>query len=250
MINTFWHGGPLSDMARRCLESHLAVGHAVNLWCYDPPPNVPEGVGTAPADWVLPEGEVFAYKVGPGAGSFSAFSNLFRYKLLLDRGGWWCDIDVFAVWPFAFRDDYVIASERTEGGGTHPASCVIKAPARSDLMRFCYERAAAVDRETVGWGEIGPRLLAEGVRKFGLGPVSPPDVFCPIDWFNFREFFEAGPVPACAAVHLWHEMWRRNQIDTDATYEADTLYERLKRYHLRPHPTHGGEQHRRRIGHL
>ena len=47
----------------------------------------------------------------PDSGSLAAFSNLFRYKLLLERGGWWVDTDVICLRPFRVRDELVIASE-------------------------------------------------------------------------------------------------------------------------------------------
>jgi hypothetical protein len=34
------------------------------------------------------------------------------------------------------------------------------------------------------------------------------------------------------AVHLWNEMWRRNQRDKDETYDPGCLYEQLKRRYL------------------
>jgi len=46
---------------------------------------------------IIPEHEAFTYKNGPGSGSYSAFSNLFRYKLLAQKGGWWIDMDMVCL---------------------------------------------------------------------------------------------------------------------------------------------------------
>ena len=35
-----------------------------------------------------------------------------------------------------------------------------------------------------------------------------------------------------AAVHMWHEVWRRNGADKDAQFHPDCLYEKLKRMYL------------------
>lgn len=59
-------------------------------------------------------------------GSYSAFSNQFRYTLLYDKGGWWVDTDVVCLRRFDFDDDFVFATERTPDHATTAASCVIK----------------------------------------------------------------------------------------------------------------------------
>jgi hypothetical protein len=37
---------------------------------------------------------------------------------------------------------------------------------------------------------------------------------------------------ATHAIHLWNEMWRRNQQDKNHRYHPDCLYEQLKRKYL------------------
>jgi hypothetical protein len=45
--------------------------------------------------------------------TFAAFSDFLRYKLLLDRGGWWVDVDTICLRPFDFEDDYVFPRSTT-----------------------------------------------------------------------------------------------------------------------------------------
>ena len=57
---------------------------------------------------------------------------IFRYKMLFDRGHYWVDTDFVCVRRFDFRQDYIVGSEPvlnyTE---TKLNPCVLKAPYRS-----------------------------------------------------------------------------------------------------------------------
>ena len=231
-IHSLWIGEYLSIMERLSIVSHLKVGHEYHLWTYAPL-EVPEGVILEDGNEILPEPDIFCYS-GPseeGGGSVSAFSNWFRYKLLLERGGWWCDTDVVALKPFNFNQEYVIASERPRPWREDEPSattCVIKSPAGSKLMQYCWESCQSIGKD-VSWGVVGPKLLTESVSENHLSDaVVPSWVFCPLDWWQYEEVFLDTPVGKSYAVHLWNEMWRRDGIDKDATFDDICLYERLK----------------------
>ena len=113
-VNSLWVGSRLRKLEQVCINSHLGVGHEYHLWTYGPVENIPEGVIVEDANSIVPESNVFTYRRGPGKGSYGGFSNLFRYGLLRDRGGWWVDIDLAALKPFEFDREIVIASEDTE----------------------------------------------------------------------------------------------------------------------------------------
>src|SRR5262245_15998828 len=90
IVNALWIG-QLSPLERLCLSSFFAQGHSVHLYTYDAIEKVPQGVTLRDAATVLPSSQVFRNRLGKGKGSLAAFSDLFRYKLLLDEGGWWVD---------------------------------------------------------------------------------------------------------------------------------------------------------------
>jgi mannosyltransferase OCH1-like enzyme len=192
--------------------------------------NVPSGVIIENATEILPESEIFVYPIGEGRGSYAGFSDFFRYKLLLERGGWWVDADVVALKPFEFAAPYIIATERgVKVGPPKTATCVIYCPPESDLMRFCLKRCQEIDKRTLRWHVIGPPLLAEAVRKTGLESCQVnPEVFCPVNWFDVESLFGNGNVGDSHAIHLWNEMWRRKGINKDKQYAAESLYERLQ----------------------
>ena len=121
-INALWIG-QLSPVERLCLGSFATQGHPVHLYAYDEIENLPEGVTIQDATQILPRELIFTNQLGKGKGSLAAFSDLFRFKLLLDRGGWWVDADIFCLKPFHFTAPYVFGFE-----ANNVASGVIRMP--------------------------------------------------------------------------------------------------------------------------
>jgi hypothetical protein len=232
-FNTLWIGDSLTTLESMALTSHLNQGHRINLWSYNEVKNVPAGVYLKNAREIMPESDVFAYQTGKGAGSYSACSNVFRYKLLFERGGWWVDTDMVALKPFAFESEFVFASEATLNKTSVLATCTIKAPAQSEIMRYCMEESQKANRTTLKWSAIGPTLMQAAVKKFSMQEfVMPSNTFCPVDWFAAEIDPVISKPPDLSnsyGVHLWHEMWRRKGIDKDGSYDPNCLYEKLKR---------------------
>jgi len=238
LIQGLWIGDALSTMERLAIVSFLAQGHAFDLYCYGPPANVPEGVRLRDGAEVLPPDRIFRYRDHP---SYAGFANYFRYKLLLERGGWWVDLDAVCLKPFDFDDDHVFSSERTRDGRQVPNAGFLKAPPGSPVMEYLWHHCAQKDPAAIVWGETGPRLVARAIARFGLeASVQDSDVFCPVSFFDWHELLEDGNSDAfpdaTRAVHLWHEMWRRAGRDKDAAYAPGCLYERLKAIYGGPPP--------------
>jgi hypothetical protein len=102
-VVTFWHG-PLDRLRQLCLRSQLAAGHNVTVYSFDPLPGLPDGVGNADAEAVLPH--VFAEKLRPSQpdGSWRdwttlQFSDFFRMRLMAQKAGLWLDADVLLLKP-------------------------------------------------------------------------------------------------------------------------------------------------------
>lgn len=100
VIQSLWIGNRLSAMERLAIQSFLANGHDFHLYCYNDVEGLPAGTVVRDGNDILPESRIFAYADGFAKGSHAAFSNHFRYKLLLERGGWWVDTDVVCLRPF------------------------------------------------------------------------------------------------------------------------------------------------------
>ena len=102
-VVTFWHG-PLDRLRQTCLRSQVAAGHKVTVYSFDAIPGLPEGVGRADAEAVLPYS--FSEKLRPAQpdGSWRdwttlQFSDFFRMRLMAQGSGLWLDADVLLLKP-------------------------------------------------------------------------------------------------------------------------------------------------------
>ena len=230
IIQGLWIGSELSEMERLSISSFLMNGHEYHLYVYDDLKNVPEKVVIKDANEVLPASMIFLYK---HSASYAGFANFFRYKLLSERGGWWVDTDVICLKPFDFQEEYVFASE-ISNDTQFVNNGIIKSPAASEIMSYAWQICAEKDTEKLGWGETGPRLLTEAVNRFSFERyVKEYRVFCPLGYLEWQKVLDPASDfaidQATYAVHLWNEMWRRDDKDKNASYHPDCLYEQLKR---------------------
>jgi hypothetical protein len=239
VVQTLWIGGRLTTMERMAIRSFLAHGHDVHLYCYDEVAGIPEGTIVKDGNDVLPRERIFVYADGFAKGSHAAFSNFFRYKLLLDRGGWWVDADVVCLRPFDFAEERMWAAERPDPPRELIVSTsVIKAPAGDPLMRWVWDACQQVDTSTVRFGAIGPRLLQAGVDALQLhGAMRPHTFFSPVPNFTWRQLIDRA-APALGTevfgVHLWNQRWSAEGVDKDGVFPETCLYEQLKRRYLQP----------------
>jgi hypothetical protein len=234
VIQGLWIGAELSVMESLSIASFLAHGHQFHLFVYSDVKNVPAGTVTRDGEEILPASAIFRYRDN---GSYAGFSNFFRYELLWKYGGWWVDLDTICLRPFRFANDYVIGSEPVADGGSHPISGVLKTPPQSPLIQYLKEVCGGKDRETLTWGETGPKLVADGIRRFSFEKyVQTSDAFCPLGWYEWDRVLDpAASVSlevSALAIHLWNEMWRRSDKDKNALYHPNCLYERLKAKYL------------------
>ena len=233
VIQGLWIGAELSAMEQLSVSSFLSNGHEYHLYVYDAVRNVPAGTLVRDAGEILPASSIFQYR---RQASYAGFANFFRYKLLLERGGWWVDTDVVCLKPFDFADEHVFATEMCRGEEV-TTSGIIKAPAGSPAMAYAWGVCQKKNPRELVWGETGPRLMGEAVGKFSLGRFQrPSEVFCPLDYSSWHRVlepgFETGFGETTRAVHLWNEMWREAGQDKNAEYDPACLYERLKRKYL------------------
>jgi hypothetical protein len=233
VMQGLWIGPELSTLERLSIASFLRNGHEYHLYTYGPVRGVPDGATIRDGREILPEERIFHYREHK---SVSAFSNFFRYKLLLERGGWWVDADVICLRPFDLQGAYVFSSEEVDR--RRYVNCgVLKAPPESGVMSYAWNICEGKDASRIVWGEVGPKLVAESVRALSLDHfVVEPHVFCPIGYREWDAVLDPDRVWAFGddvyAVHLWNEMWRRDARDKEQAYDPGCLYEQLKRRYL------------------
>lgn len=232
IIQGLWVGTALSTMEQLSISSFLRQGHEYHLYAYNELAHVPAGTVLKDANEILPESAIFRYADRP---SYAGFANFFRYKLLLERGGWWVDTDTVCLRPFDFSDEHVFSSEM-QGDVEAVTASLIKAPQRSAAMAYAWQVCRGKDPQKLVWGETGSQLMGEVVRKFSLQASQKPFyTFCPIDFNEWRKLLVphlVGIPEEAYAVHLWNAMWQFEGQDKDAVYPAGCIYEQLKAMYL------------------
>lgn len=262
IIQSLWINGELSTMEHLSIKSFLANGHEYHLYTYDDVKNVPSGAMIKDGNDILSKDKIFKNKKGWAKGSYSGFSDFFRWHLLMKQGGWWADLDTVCLKPFDFKAEYVIASSYEPPYGEPALNSVIKMPPNSILaVNLCYICNMKKRWDEIDFSEVGSPLLQETVVKLNLQKyIVSYQTFAPITWRAVRtivypyEKATAGKIFRFAkdiikyilypqrrpgvitrdtyGVHLWNEIWRQNNIDKNAIYDKRCLYERLKARYL------------------
>ena len=234
IINGLWIGTSLSCIELLCIKSFLANGHAFYLWVYDRiETQLPEGAIIKDASEIISRENVFCYKntnqYGHGKGSYAGFSDIFRYKLLYEKGGWWVDMDVVCLNPLDFDEPYVFR--------THHEFAIVgnimKCEKNSEVMRICYDKATRlVDENNRDWN-LPIRVLNETVQELRLEhyikEISNPD-----SWLYLRKLlFCKHKIPQhWFALHLINEEWRHHHINKKAIPKKSHLGIMLQDYEL------------------
>jgi Glycosyltransferase sugar-binding region containing DXD motif len=242
-VQGLWIGPRLSAMERLCITSFHNHGHPFHLYVYQQTEGVPPGTVVHDANQILPSSAIFTYR---DYATYAGFANFFRYRLLLEKGGWFVDLDTICLRPFQFDADYVFSSQPGEGQ-IDVNVAAIRVPPDSDIMRWAWQACQAMDPRELGWGQAGPILMTRAIEEFGLSDsVQSPEAFCSVSYLDWDSVLEPGSFQSTRiqphALHLWSEMWRRAGRDKDARYDQRCLYEQLKQKYLPHESSHGFER--------
>lgn len=217
IVHGLWIGTSLSKLERLTIESFLASGHTFWLWVYeDITTPLPPGVLVKDARTILPAHAIFRYKngnqFGHGKGSLAGFSDIFRYKLLYEYGGWWSDMDVTCLRPLDFDTPYVFRRHDV----LPVVGNVMKCPKGSELMHYCFDRAIKeVTEDNADW--LKPiRILNEGIENFQLSSYIKD--ISNLDRWEIVKFYYTYPMKPGAHFYIFHwmnEEWRVNGLSKE-----------------------------------
>lgn len=251
-IQMLWVRGELSRMEILSVKSFLANGHPVHFYTYDSPRNLPAAAQVYDAAAIVPR-ELAPAKPGApfSVGTMASFSDYFRYLLLLERGGWWSDLDVVCLRPWQFPQPALTASTDEFDSGRIANNFVLHFPPVHPVMAACVAVLRHIDLAQVGGDRTGPLLLHQILSEQNQRDLMlPPSVFAPVPWnaafqfvrplwqrFTFGELKQRlrRPHLSCrytrdtVGIHLWHDTWRHAGRDKHAFYPRSCLYERLQR---------------------
>jgi hypothetical protein len=216
LFQTLHLGAPMCLWERCCLRSFVDYGHSMVVYGYEEL-DLPDGVRWAPAQDILSDTERIHFFEN-AAGAYTRFSNLFRYVLLNEHGGWWVDTDVLCLSERMPQEDVVLGWE------DHRSICgaIMRLPAGHPILVEAIEYAWDCRNVDV-WGYIGPQLLTRLVREHELTHVvNAPWVLYPVHYSAALDLIDPGSRDVIAQVldgapflHFWHSIFRRAGFQTD-----------------------------------
>jgi hypothetical protein len=229
-FNALWIGPRFSPLERACAQSYLAHGHELNIYAYDVIANVPTGCRLLDAATLIPAAEIFANESGAGRGSLGGFSDLFRYRLLHEHGGWWTDLDVFCLRP-TFPDGEIVLGRQD---AQFINGAVLRFPKGHPALLAAYDESRARGN-AIDWAETGPVLLTRYVESGRItARIEPEPVFYPLHFTQFWLPFDPHRTEAVRAMierstclHFWNEMIRRGSFDKEILPAAGSLLREL-----------------------
>jgi len=174
-VVTFWHG-PLDGLRQTCLRSQVAAGHKVTVYSFDSIPGLPDGVGNAEAEAILPH--AFSERLRPPQpdGSWRdwtilQFSDFFRMRLTADNAGLWLDADVLLLKPAELDSAKpYFAWERPRQLG----NSVLYLPPRDPIV-MAFENLMKQDELTPDWLALRHRLTF-ALRRLRGGSTRLSDI--------------------------------------------------------------------------
>lgn len=229
IFQSLWIGDSLSKIELISIRSFLDKGYEFHLYVYNDVQNIPKGVIVKDAREIVPEEEVFE--------PYGIFSNLFRYKLLFLRGGWWVDLDAVCLKPFDFRRYYVFGLQ-----GHWPylvCSGILYVNQKGDaVFKKLVEETERLVRngEVMEWSSSGPTLVTKIVKKYNLfAYVLGKEVFLPVYWWDVQYLFRPnGILPRKShSVHLYNQMISRSGIDKNGTFPKGSIVQQLEERYLK-----------------
>lgn len=231
VLNSLWVGDELTYVERLSVQSALSHGHRFKLHSYSPDKlrGVPAGVEVCDASEVMPREKLISYAECENGVALGA--NLWRYHMLAQGLGVWCDLDLVFLKPLDLSVPYILGWEYQ--GWINNA--VLFAPSSSDFVRDLFEltkpnvrppwfgprrtinfylrrwREGYLGLEDMPWGTYAAGLVTHIVKTRRLEEfVASPDVFYPVQWSEARLVYEearlveAKLTPQTRTVHLWH----------------------------------------------
>jgi len=242
IVNSLWIGPKLTRLEKASIQSYIDTGHEFHLWIYQDVDGIPQDTILKDANIIIPEDQIFKIK-----DTCASFSDIWRYKMLYDIGGYWVDLDMISLKTLDFKEDYIISSERTIQQGAFkslltyvPNIGVLKSPQGSKFYGELYEKCLGSKHNNNNDITKYMKLFRNHIKKYKFEKyIKSPDFFCNLDWWHTKEMFDTkeykpkyGVAPdenllGGYSIHMWRHLTKKYKKDLDAKYNLFTMYEIL-----------------------
>lgn len=195
-VHGLWIGGKLSNLELLTISSFINNGYIFHLWTYEQiETSLPKEVKLEDANEIIDQSKVFRYQnnsqFNGGQGSVAGFSDIFRYKLLYEKGGWWVDMDVSCLKPFDVKTDYFFRSHHQ----LKLVGNVMKAPVKSELMKLCYEEAVlSITADNTDWHKP-INILVSNVEKLNLAHCIYSNISNSDEFEKLEKYYFGNEIP-------------------------------------------------------
>ncbi len=256
-IQSFWIGNELSTLEQLSIISFLKNGHDYDLYSYENNINgLPQNVNLVDANLIIPYADFLEMKQKL---TLANISDIFRYKMLYENGGWWVDTDIVCLNNFNKIESSIMISTSWEyQWGECANNCVLRFDKKNIIAKILYERSVEIAKSIQNYCDTGPFLVQSIVNEFELqDKLIPYFYFNPISWrhvpysiaYNnrslknyikelLRPYFKFHTLKGMTyksnsyAIHLWNNVWSENNLDKNETYAKSSIYEILKSKYL------------------
>lgn len=236
IIQSLWIGEKLENLELLTLKSFVAQGHEFHLYTYSEIKTpIPKGVLLKDANSIITKDKIFTYKskneYGHGKGSYAGFSDIFRYKLLYEKGGWWVDMDVTCLQYFDIKTPYFFRKHEQ----FLVVNNVIKCPPKSAFMERCYKQTIAkISPENRTW-MLPSAILSDSVTMFNLEKYINDNTTNLDIWKQIQVYLFAknGTIDNhFIALHWMNERWRSEQMNKAEAVLGGLYAQLLEKNHL------------------
>ncbi len=232
IIQSLWGcepGEKLSNLERLSIQSFLDNGHEYHLYLYFDVPDMPAGVIVKDANEILPAAKIFKYHNW----AFAPFADWWRYQMLYIKGGFWADLDLVCIKPFAFDDEIVLNHQYYDRKPTCRFANFAFGfpqghPCMQELADQCAAHGKVKDYMEFYW------LFNQAIKKHKLEQhAKPPHCFYFPD-HPCLDFYPNGiDLPSGThAVHIAKSILLKfNKLDRNDRFHPHCIYELLKAKH-------------------
>jgi hypothetical protein len=160
---------------------------------------LPDGTTLVDARGLAKPEEIDLRTQGGQKGCLASFSNIYRYRLLSQEGGWWFDTDVFCL---ADNEAFLEVQEHSPGisVGFETETQLNGAVMYVSEPSFARELEALAEAKghVIGWGEIGPLLITEYYHAHRDRVVAlPQEAFYPVLYSDILLLFDPDAKSTC-----------------------------------------------------
>ena len=227
IVQTLWSHGSFSTLEKLCAVSFMKNGYEFHLYHYGEIENVPNGVIMKDGNEIMPYIKFEHH---------AQFADMFRYKLLHDKGGWWVDADEICLQRILFEKSPIIWCRETENGFV--SNAIMYAEKGSEIMLDLYRQSCVIsEKEKISYLSLGPPMVTKYVNEKNLfGTLVSTKLLCPIKGEACIWPFSEGAirdrieeyVKNSFTIHMWKSRCLHIGINFNAEYNG-SFYERIKR---------------------